>query len=64
MDMFLKMGQGLWKLIKVVAFVTNEAIKTSENTRNSTKQYTHREAYELLHEDKILISEFVENISD
>lgn len=65
MDVFFKVGKELlklcWCLIKIVAFVVDAV---SENKPRASNQYTHREAYELLHEDSISISEFVDSTKE
>lgn len=59
----MNVGTMLWKLTCVVVNVIFAAGDDS-SSRSSTKTYTHGEAYGLLHDDQITITEFVDSISD
>lgn len=58
-------GQKVVKgLRKLILFCADIVFAAAGGSSSSTKQYTHGEAYSLLHEDKISIAEFVESIKD
>jgi len=59
----MNVGKVLWKLTWVAVQVILSAASGS-SSRSRTKTYTHGEAYGLLHNDQITITEFVDSISD